>query len=159
VWSVESNATLIGVPEITVDVSQPPFCVIRHPNQHHPEDFEALFEHLRAVVAPGSRWAVLVDLERTAPIATAGVRESVSKAILKNIDFISEFTVCEARVTSRPLMRGVLTVIDWTTPRPWPVKNFGSGVVAENWLRARLLAAGIAAPERRVWDVASAVSR
>jgi len=159
VWSVESNATLIGVSEITVDVSQPPFCVIRHPNQHHAEDFEELFERLKKMVPPGSRWAVLVDLERTAPVATAGVRDAVSEAILKNIDFISEFTVCEARVTSRPLMRGVLTVIDWVTPRPWPVKNFGSGVVAENWLRARLMAEGIAAPKQRVWDVASAVSR
>lgn len=149
-WSPSVRGILTTVSEIIVDVSQPPFCLIRHPQQHRAEDFEALFERLKDIVADGSRWAVLVDLRKTAPIG-GSERAFASAEILKNLDFIEKLTVCEARVTSGPLMRGVLTVLDWVTPRSWPIKNFGSGVVAEDWLRGRLVAEGIPVPDERVW--------
>tara|TARA_R110002096_G_scaffold350395_2_gene543459 strand:- start:31754 stop:32224 length:471 start_codon:yes stop_codon:yes gene_type:complete len=142
--------TLCVLSEITVDVSQPPFCVIRHPQEHREEDFEDLFVRLRKIIPGGSKWAVLVDLQHTSALRGSD-REFTSAAILKNLDFIEGLMLCEARVAPRPLMRGALTVLDWITPRSWPIKNFRSGIVAEDWLRTRLAAAGISAPEQRIW--------
>ncbi len=145
--------------EISVDISQPPFCVIRHPQKHSAEDFDKLFEQLRAVIPQGSRWAALVDLRQLSALSGgAEVREAASVSILENVDFFRDMIVGEARVATGPMMRGVLTVLDWATPRPWPVRVFGSGEVAENWLRSRLEAEGIKTPVARIWDEKLAAS-
>ncbi len=104
-------------------------------------------------MTPGEPWAVLVDLRFINPaVAGRQGRESVSKLILENAEFLGQVTVAEARVVSGPIMRGILTVLDWVTPRSWPVRNFGNGVLAENWLRSELEAAGMETTAARVWD-------
>ncbi len=136
-----------------LDLSQPPFCIIRHPQEPTPEDFEALLLELRSRMILGEQWAVLADLRFINPAAAGKEgRESVSKLILENAEFLGQVTVAEARVVSGPIMRGILTVLDWITPRSWPVRNFGNGVLAENWLRTELEAAGIEPDATRVWE-------
>lgn len=138
---------------ITVDISRPPFCVIRHPQEHNQDDFERLFVQLRAELPRDTKWAVIVDLrEMSANMGGPEVREAASKVILENVDFLKDITCAEARVAGGPLVRGILTVLDWVTPRPWPIRVFGNGEVAENWLRDRLQADGIEPPDERVWD-------
>lgn len=149
---------MITVSGISVDLARPPFCVIRHPRVHNPEDFAKLFVDLRATLPRDIRWAVLIDL-RDMSVNTGGaeVREAASAAILENVEFLKDITICEARVASG-VIRGVLTVLDWVTPRPWPVRVFGNGELAENWLRDRLAAEGIEAPAARIWDEQASAS-
>lgn len=145
--------------EILVDISRPPFCIIRHPTEYKPESFEELFRNLREQLDPQLRYAVLVDLRHAQPsMGGSANREAASEAILKNVEFLRDMTVCEARLVSRPMVRGILTVLDWITPRPWPVRNFGNATVAEDWVRARMAAAAIEVPVERIFDVAERAS-
>lgn len=141
------------VSEIFIDISRPPFCIIRHPTDFTPDDFQQLFASLREKLAKDREYAVVVDLRLTSPsMGGSENREAASAAILENVDFLKDITICEARLVSGPMVRGILTVLDWITPRPWPVRNFGNATVAENWSRSRLDVAGIELPVERVLD-------
>lgn len=127
-------------------------CVIRHPQFFDIEDFKRLAGELRESLVEGQKYALLVDLRKVDPLrAGARARQQASEVLRENDEFLEKFVVCEARMISGSMSRGIITVVDWLAPRAWPVRNFGSGEIAEHWLRAQLPKFGLEAPEEPIW--------
>jgi hypothetical protein len=126
--------------------------LLRYPERFVADDFVELFAQARALNPDRYKHAVLVDFRRTSAFSTTpAMRQEAAQALEDNMDFLRETTVAEARVTPNPLTRGMLTVFDWLSPKPWRINNLVSGPTAELWLRGQLERAGIEVPADSVW--------
>lgn len=74
---------------------------------------------------------------------TAEVRREASEIIKGQMDFFSEYILCEVRICGGPVMRSLATIFDWVTRLPWQTKNVVSGEVGEHWARTQLQKAGL----------------
>jgi len=71
-------------------------------------------------------------------VANATLRAAAAEVFARHQDVLKSVTICEARVASDRLTRGVLTAFDWLTGSPWPRATFGKVRDAEEWIGARL---------------------
>ena len=99
------------------------------------------------------RLAYLIDMRRFDPLrAPASKRRHAAEVFKANVHKLRHVTVCEARVVSSELTRGVLTAFDWLTGTKWPCATFTSRENAERWVERRVGSASpiAGAPARRV---------
>ena len=111
-----------------------------------------MLKEMRSHCVAGEQYACIIDFTNFNPIAgNSEMRNAVSAELKSQLDFWTQYILCEARVSQSPVVRGIFTVFDWVTPLPWPCKAVGSGEVAELYVRTQLSKAGISAPPGEVW--------
>ena len=133
----------MAIPEL--DTTQSPLWRIRMPAMISLDDYRAHLARLIACLVPGERYALLLDLRDLKPLSgDRETRAGVAQALRDNIKFFENVIVCEARVIANPLVRAMATILDWTTPVPWPTKTVSRMEVAETWVRERLAQSGSA---------------
>lgn len=137
---------------ISVDFSHAPICVLRYSPQIKPEHYSKMFEEIRAGRIDGQQYALLIDVRLFNPLsASTAARNEASRLTIEDREQHKDQFVCEARLIHQGLARAVVTVYDWTTPLPWPRKNFSTPRVAEHWVRTRLQLAKVDPPSSLLW--------
>ena len=137
---------------IQLDTSASPIWLVRYPSTFSVEMYRDYLRRFSEACVPGERYGLLLDMTRFNPIfADAESRKAGAEELKSNMPFYEATMVCEARIVRNPIVRGMLTVFDWTASMQWGVRNFGNGELAENWTRTQMANAGIAVPAERVW--------
>lgn len=137
---------------IELDTSRSPLWVVRYPSTFSVAVYRDYLRRYREACVEGERYGLLLDMTRFNPVtADAEARKAGAEELRSNMDFYERTMLCEARVVRNPIVRGMLTVFDWTANMHWSVKNFGSGEVAESWVRAQMAKAGIDVPAEPAW--------
>ena len=134
-------------------IDHSPIWIVRYSSGLTIEDYRDYLDEFRSLSKPGQRLALIADFTYYNPIgASAALRGKIAETLEGQMSFFEERMLCEVRVCSNPIMRGIITVFDYMTNLPWPCSNVSSGHVAELWARAQLAKAGIAAPTSEVWN-------
>ncbi len=127
--------------------------VVRYPAAPTIETYLTYLDEFRAKIERGQRVALIIDFTHYNPVgASAELRDQVSMVMKEQMDFFDNHMVCEVRVCSNPMVRGILTVFDFVTNLPWPCNNVSTGYVAELWARSLLSREGLPAPKGEVWS-------
>ena len=69
------------------------------------------------------------------------MRKAFADEYERSRSVIEAATVCEARIFTSPLMRGVVTAVDWLLNRKYPMKTYAEIEPAKMWVRGQLAAA------------------
>ena len=124
---------------ISVDSSRLPLVDIAFAGAITPVDCRQLFDALNEVCAPGVRLATIVDFrELDAFAVTAPIRQALARAFFDGIDQRRASTVCEARIVTNALTRGMLVAFDWVTGAKWPCASFPTREQAVAWVSEQM---------------------
>jgi hypothetical protein len=132
------------------DSSRFPFVTAIPPSETQANGVQAFYREWDVLLARG-RHVLLVDLRGVnATLAGAGLRREVAEAIKARQGAIRGSLLAEARVVRGPLVRGLLTAVDWLVgdALSHPIRYFDVYDEAERWLRHELGRAGLTVPPR-----------
>jgi hypothetical protein len=133
------------------DSSRFPFVTTLPPSETRANGVQGFYREWDVLLARGPH-VLLVDLRRVnASLAGAGLRREVAEAIKARRNAIRTSLLAEARLVSGPLVRGLLTAVDWLVgdALSHPIRYFDVYDEAERWLELELGRAGLALPPRR----------
>ncbi|MBO6935427.1 MAG: hypothetical protein JJ863_10650 [Deltaproteobacteria bacterium] len=82
------------------------------------------------------RYVTLTDA-RSGATPNATQRKRASELIERERERTVRWNVANATVFTSPLIRGVLTAIEWAAPSPVPMKSFATPELAREWLAER----------------------
>jgi hypothetical protein len=103
------------------------------------DDCQHLIASLNEVCAPGVRVATVIDLrELDAFAVTASIRQALARAFFDGIDQRLASTICEARIVTNVLTRGILVGFDWITGAKWPCASFTTRDQAVAWVNEQV---------------------
>lgn len=125
------------MPGITVDPSRAPLLFVRFDGVVDDEAFARYLEQVRAFVARGVRYAVVLDAT-TAGVPTASQRRLQTDQMRNDFTRIQSLCVGGAFVIPSPLVRGGLTAMLWVQPLPFPHKLVADLPSAEAWCQTQL---------------------
>jgi hypothetical protein len=127
-----------------------PIIHVEFPPCFEEREYEQLFERYVALSALHTRVAYLIDMRRFDPLCAPASKRRHAVAVFRaNVHRLRAVTVCEARVVSSELTRGILTAFDWLTGTKWPCASFTSADDAQRWIDRRIGSATmVAAPAR-----------
>jgi len=132
--------------DFEIDESQRPIIVVTFPAMVSPEAYKELFRQYVSISNRGEKVGYVIDMRRFNPIAApAAMRRLAAETFAAARPHLVKVTVCEARVVSSAITRGVLTAFDWLTGSKWPCRNSTSMSDADRWVREQMgshLAAG-----------------
>lgn len=125
-----------------VDESELPILKVRYPRIGGIEELEEVFATYRRVARENERVAYLLDMRQWSPLGQgAELRKRAAALYAENVDALARSAVCEARVVSNPIVRGVLTAFDWIKGDAcWPCRTFTDMDAARRWVEEQLAA-------------------
>ena len=102
-----------------------------------------LFGAYRRLAAENARVAYLIDMRRMDPTRqSAKQRRRAGELYAEHADALARSTVCEARLVSNALVRGILVAFDWIKgDHRWPCRNFTDPEAARAWIDEQLAVA------------------
>ncbi|MGE0791114.1 MAG: STAS/SEC14 domain-containing protein [Sandaracinaceae bacterium] len=130
------------LPAGAVDESRLPVLLVTYPEHPSPEMLDELWERYRAIARANERVAYLIDMRALHPMnAGANVRRRAADLYRRHRHELGRSAVCEARVVSSGLIRGILVAFDWIKGEGlWPCATFTTFDEAEAWIEERLAA-------------------
>jgi hypothetical protein len=134
-----THATL---PPGTLDESLLPILVVTYPKDMTIEMLDALFANYLRLARERDQLAYVVDM-RFLDLSLVGAsgRRHAAELHARHRKELARSSVCEARVVSSPLMRGVLTAFDWIKGEGlWPCETFATREEAVAWINQKLAA-------------------
>ena len=135
------------VPGIRVNFDHDPVCLLTYPETIEVEDVSRMFVDVRRFCGGRRDCALLIDMRAFDAMSVGRKkRQEIARNMSSSLKEHGDFFVCEARIVSSTLVRGFMTVFDWSAPMDWPQRNFGNCRVAEQWICAELTKAGVACP-------------
>ena len=131
-----------SLPKSILDESNLPILEVIYPAQATPETLDLLFEAYRRVGRENAQVAYLIDMRLLSLTSTtAPARRHAAALHARYCNELAKTAVCEARVVSSPMMRGVLVAFDWLKGEGlWPCETFATRQEAVAWI-GKLLAA------------------
>ncbi len=138
-FSVEDNAG-VGIG-YEIDDSRFPLVVVRFVGLLTDEDFRAYLERAEAVRSRGPNAAILDATH--AGYLPARQRRMQAEWMKRHREMLRRNSLGSAFVVPSPLIRGVLTAILWIADMPGPHVVVETYAEAEEWVRAKLDAAGL----------------
>ena len=131
-----------SLPKGTFDESKLPIVEFVYPVQATPDILDLLFEQYRRVARENAQVAYLIDMRKLSLTSTsAPVRRHAAELHARFATELARSSVCEARVVSSPLMRGVLVAFDWLKGDGlWPCETFATREEALAWIAKQLAA-------------------
>lgn len=126
--------------EWSFDESELPILLVRYPREGGIGALEAAFEVYREVSRRSERVAYLLDMRRYDPIGqSAQTRRRAGELYERHAEELAKTAVCEARVVSNPVVKGVLVAFDWIKGDSlWPCRNFTDMDEARAWIAEQL---------------------
>jgi uncharacterized protein YbbC (DUF1343 family) len=125
-----------------------PIVGVEFPSFFDEAQYRELFARYRSLSLEHGRIAYIIDMRKFNPLkASAALRKQAAEVFNENVSHLVTATVCEARIVSDQLTRGVVTAFDWLTGTKWPCRTFTSPSEAEDWVQKQL-ADGKASPSR-----------
>ncbi len=116
-----------------------PIIDVEFPDHFEDQEYRQLFERYIELSATHPRVAYLHDLRKLDPLRAPAKRRRLAAEVFRtNVTRFRNLPVCEARLVSSELTRGVLTAFDWLTGTRWPCATFTSIPDAERWLDQHL---------------------
>ena len=88
-------------------------------------------------LARGELFGMITD-GRLAPAPTALQRKRLAEDAKRNEARLARHMVASAVVVGSPLMKAIVTAVNWLAPPPYPVQVFTDVAPAEVWVRERL---------------------
>src|SRR5262249_49949625 len=123
---------------IDVDDSRWPLVVIHwHPGAITDDDVAWFLETSRVHLARRERFASLHDGVRATGL-DGKQRKCMADHVREHHDMLARYHVAAAIVANSPVIRGVITAINWLSPPPFPQRTFATQLDAEAWLREML---------------------
>lgn len=101
------------------------------------EELDRLRDLTARALARREPYAMISDA-RLAPAPNALQRKRMSEDAQAVEALLSRHMVASAVVVSSPVMRAIVTAVNWLAPPPYPVRIFSDITVAEEWVRERL---------------------
>ncbi|MEO0321352.1 MAG: hypothetical protein AAF447_00205 [Myxococcota bacterium] len=128
---------------VLLDESVLPVLLVTYPEDGDEEDLTALFAAYRRIAAAHPRVAYLVDMRRLNPREqTAAKRRHAGRLYAEHADALAVSAVCEARLVSNSLVRGIVVAFDWIKgDQRWPCRTFTDPEAARAWIDEQLAAA------------------
>jgi hypothetical protein len=124
---------------ISVDTCRLPLVDVAFRGAISEADCHQLFAALNEVCAPGVRVANVVDLRELDAFAVTGaIRQALARAFFDGVDQRRASTICEARIVTNALTRGILVAFDWVTGSKWPCASFTTREGAMAWVREQV---------------------
>lgn len=126
--------------EFVVDESDLPILSVTYPEHANEESLDAVWAEFVRVTGENRRIAFLLDVRPTNPIAvSARLRRYNADLHERFKNDLAKSTVCEARVVSSSLVRGLIIAFDWIKGDGlWPCNTFTSMAEARAWCHERL---------------------
>lgn len=131
---------IVGLPPGTIDESMLPILMVVYPKDPTPEMLERLFENYLRITRAHPQVAYLIDMRfLDLSRASAPVRRRAGELHARHREALARSSVCEARVVSSTLMRGVLVAFDWIKGEGlWPCETFATREEALAWIGKQL---------------------
>ena len=83
-------------------------------------------------------------------VRATGIDAAQRKRLAAHVDAnraaLAKYCVAAAIVASSPIVRGIVTAVNWMSPPPMSQRVFGTRANAESWLRELLRARGVSLP-------------
>ena len=134
--------TRATLPPGTLDESMLPILVVVYPKDPTLEMVDVLFDNYRRLARENDQLAYLLDM-RFLDMSSAGAsaRRHAAELHARYRRELARSSVCEARVVSSALMRGVLIAFDWIKGEGlWPCETFATREEAIAWIHQKLAA-------------------
>jgi hypothetical protein len=123
----------------TLDAAEAPLILVTYPAVASIESVNALFAGFRRIAAEHGRVGWVVDMREFNPLsAPAPIRKAFADEYERCRRIIESATVCEARIFTSPMVRGIVTAVDWLLNRKYPMKTFAELEPAKAWVRGQL---------------------
>lgn len=129
-----------SLPKGLLDESNLPILEVNYPVQATAETLDFLFEAYRRVGRENAQVAYLIDMRSLSLTSTsAPMRRHAAALHARYCNELAKSAVCEARVVSSPMMRGVLVAFDWIKGEGlWPCETFATREEAVAWIGKQL---------------------
>ena len=121
---------------ITVDDAGWPIVRVRFGESMSDAEWSAYLERMSTFPDRRERYVTLTD-GRNAATPNASQRKRASEVIERERERTRRWNVANALIFTSPLIRGVLTAIEWASPSPVPMKSFATPDDALAWLSER----------------------
>ncbi len=119
-----------------------PLVSVRWPKEAiAPDALDRLFAATDGWLARREPFAMLTD-GRDAAAPTALVRKRLAENAKQNEDALARYLAASAVVVGNPVVRAMITAVNWLAPPRYPVKVFTDVADAEAWARGALERAG-----------------
>ena len=116
-----------------------PIVEVVYPAAFVTSEYRELFERYAQLSLEHRRLAYLVDLRGFKPLNASAAHRKIGADIFNEFaPVLVPATVCEARIVTDQLTRGIVTAFDWLTGSKWPCRTFTSPSEAEAWVREQL---------------------
>jgi hypothetical protein len=123
---------------IEVDDSRWPLVVIRWPEAKITDaDVDAFLATSRGHLARKERFVSLHDGVRATGL-DGKQRKVMADHVTAHRDALARWHVAAAIVVASPVLRGVITAVNWLAPPPFPQQTFATLEEGERWLREML---------------------
>jgi hypothetical protein len=118
-----------------------PIVEVAYPEQFADDEFHAYLAQLCALAEAHRPIAYIIDLRQFDPLGAPAKRRQLAAAAFNQCaPKLMATTVCEARIVTDRLTRGIVTAFDWFTGTKWPCATFVSELEANAWVTRHLLA-------------------
>jgi hypothetical protein len=129
---------------IVVSHARLPIVDVTYPANVSVESFRESFHEYAKLAELKRPLGYLLDMCRFNPVlAPAAVRKSAAEVFHEFAPVLTPVSVCEARVVTSELTRGILTAFDWLSGTKWPCATFTDLEKAYQWVAARLRERGV----------------
>ena len=123
-------------PVITVDDSEWPLVRVRFGDSISDPGWDEYLETLSRFPDRREKYVTITDARRAAT-PNASQRRRVSELIEREKERTVRWNVANAVIFTSPLLRGVITAIEWASPSPVPMKSFATPEEGRAWLAQR----------------------
>jgi hypothetical protein len=122
---------------LDVDESDWPIVLVRTPVEPSIENTQRLLDATDRLFAKKTPFALVIDARRSR-FPGAVVRRMLAEYQRDHEDEFRRYVVADANVVSSPMLRGVVTAVNWLAPPTHPVRTFESVGEALVWAREQL---------------------
>ena len=121
---------------IEIDDSAWPLVRVRFDQELSNQEWDRYLEQMSRYPDRREKYVTLTDGRRAAT-PDAGQRKRASELIAREHERTVRWNVANAVLVASPIIRGVITAIEWASPSPVPLKSFGGPEEAHAWLAER----------------------
>lgn len=126
---------------ITIDNTQFPIVFVRYGSVNE-EDLSDFLLRLEPVYQRGHLAIIADATQASISDATAERRRILAEGLKKIVDKYPNHVISEAVILSNPLVRGILTAVNWVRdPKSFPHKAFKNEAEAVAWTKEQIRAA------------------
>lgn len=143
-WPPSHSRVVAAGARIVVSHARLPIVDVTYPPNVSVETFRESFCEYAKLAGLKRPLGYLLDMRRFNPLfAPAAVRKSAAEVFHEFAPVLKPVSVCEARVVTSELTRGIITAFDWLSGTKWPCATFTDLEKAHQWVVARLRERGV----------------